>query len=114
MDDFRSNEDSITESIDGVRKDLIELGYENPVICPISAYFALLLKMKLNDEPFTEDEQDVFDLYKKKFSKAEYDLSRYSNETKMPKHLAEDELSAFGLKCGLYGLENIIYGGIER
>ena len=113
LDDFRSNEDSITESIDGVREDLIELGYENPVICPISAYFALLLKMKLNDEPFTEDEQDVFDLYKKKFSKAEYDLSRYSNGTTLLKPFVEDELSSFGLKCGLYGLENIIYGGIE-
>ena len=114
LDDFKSNEDSITASIEGVRKDLLQLGYENPVICPLSAYFALRLKMKQNGYLLTEDEQDTFDFYLNKFSKAEYDLSSFSDETKMPKHLAEDELSAFGLKCGLYCLENIIYGGIER
>lgn len=114
LDDFKSKEDSIAASIEGVRKDLLQLGYENPVICPLSAYFALQLKMKQNGELFTEDEQDAFDLYVKKFSKAEYDLSSFSDEITTPIRLLEDELSEFGLKCGLYGLENILYGGMEK
>ena len=114
LDDYKSKEDSITASIEGVRKDLIQLGYENPVICPLSAYFALLLKMKQNGELFTEDEQDTLDHYVKKFSKAEYDLSSFSDEITIPIQLPKDQLSAFGLKCGLYGLENILYGGMEK
>lgn len=105
LDDFKSNEDSITASIEGVRKDLLQLGYENPVICPLSAYFALRLKMKQNGYLLTEDEQDTFDFYLNKFSKAEYDLSSFSDEIAIPIRLLEYELSALGLKCGLCGLE---------
>ena len=58
LDNFNSKDDSIEESIEGVRKDLFALGYENPIICPISAYFALLVKKRLIGEALSEDEQD--------------------------------------------------------
>lgn len=114
LDDFKSADDSIAASINGVRNDLFQLGYEKPVICPLSAYFALLLKMKRNGETLSEDEQDAYDLYIKKFSKAEYDLSTYFNEAIEPIQLSEDELAVFALKCGLYDLENVLYGGMNK
>lgn len=49
LDEFRIAYDDIFMSINNVKKDLIIMGFENPVICPISAYFALLIKMKAND-----------------------------------------------------------------
>lgn len=114
LDNFRSAEDSISASIEGVRNDLLQLGYENPIICPLSAYFALLLKMKKNGDSLNEDEEDSYNLYVKKFSKAEYDLSISFDKIIISPQMLEDELSILALKCGLYGLENILYGGIEQ
>lgn len=111
LDEFKSTEDSITTSIESVQKDLHNLGYEHPVICPLSAYFALLLKMKQNGESLNADELDVYDLYIKKYSKSAYDLSSYYDEVTAPIRSLEDELSMFAIKCGLYGLEHILYGG---
>jgi len=66
LDDFKSAEDSIATSIAGVRKDLCGFGYNNPVICQISAYFALLIKLKMNGEQLDEEEQGMFGLFTKK------------------------------------------------
>jgi predicted GTPase len=77
LDNFRKTEDSIEVSIASVRNDLNRFGYENPVICPMSAYFALLIKMKQNGEPLDENEEDAYNFYVRKYSKPEYDLSRY-------------------------------------
>lgn len=110
LDDFKKQEDSIEESIEGVQNDLLGLGYEKPIICPISAYFAFLIKMKQNGEPLTEDENDEYELYAKKFSKPEYDLSHYYGQP-VTTNATEDELMALAIKCGFYGLEKILYGG---
>lgn len=113
LDDFKSTEDSIATSIAGIRNDLLQLGYEDPVIYPLSAYFALLLKLQQNGEPLSEDEQDMYDYYVKKFSRADYDLSPYSDTSAFPLQATEDERSALAAKCGLYGLETLLYGGSD-
>lgn len=107
LDAFRKSEDSISESLDGVRKDLENLGYENPLICPLSAYFGFLIKKKLKGEELDEDEQDEFDRYVRKFKKPEYDLSSY-----YPPHEdhRNDILTEMSIRCGLYGLEKILAG----
>lgn len=114
LDNFKSADDSIAASIEGVRNDLLHLGFEEPVICPLSAYFALLLKMKMYSEAMTEDEQDAYDYYVKKFSRAEYDLSVYLPKSSAQVQAAEDKQSALAVSSGLYGLEYILYGGNDR
>jgi signal recognition particle receptor subunit beta len=111
LDDFKHGEDSIASSIEGVKNDLLKFGFENPVVCPFSAYFALLLKMKHNGEMLTDDEQDVYDLYVKKFSKPEYDLSLYSGDVQNFEH--SNELTKMASICGLFRLENILFGGMN-
>jgi len=112
LDCFKISEDSISASIDGVKSDLQNIGFENPIICPLSAYFSYLLKMKQNNEVLSEDEQDVFDLYAKKFSKPEYNLSKYYSELcKKSNHDASQVMSSIS---GLDGLENILYEGMTK
>lgn len=112
LDNFKNKEDSIAASFVSIRNDLLQLGYENPALYPLSAYCALLVKMKLNGEVLTEDEEDDYRFYVKKFSKAEYDLSNYSREIALPMSSINDELLTLATKCGLYGLESILYGGM--
>lgn len=113
LDDYNKKDDSIEESIEGVRKDLFSLGYENPTICPISAYFALLVKKRLIGEALSEDEQDSFELFAKKFNKSDYDLSRFYPPGIGSVDGNGRELEEAAIKCGLYGLECILYRGVD-
>lgn len=109
LDDFKNIDDSVEESINGVKSDLNAMGYENPIICPISSYFAFLIKLKENGEQMSEDEIDAYNLYFKKFSKDEYDLSIYSST--IDNNTNETEQVKMGKRCGLYGLEQVLFGG---
>ncbi len=109
LDDFKSADDSIAESIEGVKNDLRAIGYEKPLICPLSSYFAFLIKLKANGERMTEDEDDAYNLYVRKFGKKEYDLSIYFNDVHTD--VGDSELIQMSKRCGLYGLEQILFGG---
>lgn len=105
LDDYRSNADDIGGSIEVLHKELIKLGFEKPIICPISAYFGLLLKMKLTGQKFTEDEQDEYIRLAKKFSRPQYDLSHYYEEVQCLDSDAEE--IKLCKKSGIYGLEKL-------
>lgn len=108
LDDYQDYADSIDESIRGLKNDLLEAGFEDPVVCPISAYFAYLLKLRITGQPLSEDEKDEYALYSKKFKRSSYDLSRYYKDAQC---LSDDpEEIALSKRVGLYGLEKIIYG----
>ena len=109
LDDYHDYSDSIEESINGFKEDLLEMGFENPVICPISAYFAYLLKMKMTGQDISEDESDEYALYAKKFKRSAYDLSHYYDGVECMSDDSEE--ISLSKRAGLYGLEKIIYGG---
>jgi GTPase Era involved in 16S rRNA processing len=111
LDRFKSAEDSIAASMDGVRVSLVKIGFKDPVICPMSAHFAFLLKIKQNNGKLSEDEQDTFDFYLKKFNKPENDLSIYYHKEFADKKTIRDELVKMSFLSGLFGLESILYGG---
>lgn len=110
LDSFNINNDNILDSIKGVEKDLVSLGFKNPIICPMSAYFALLIKMKLNGDKMTDDEIDEYYFYNKKFKRPAYDLSKYYKN--VYKEVGDSEIIEMSKKCGIYGLEKILFGGI--
>lgn len=109
LDDYHDFSDSIEESVHDFKEDLLKIGFENPVICPISAYFSYLLKMSITGQALSEDEKDEYDLYAKKFKRSTYDLSHYYEGVKCLS--TDSEEIALSKRVGLYGLEKIIYGG---
>lgn len=109
LDDYHDFSDSIEESVHDFKEELLKIGFENPVICPISAYFSYLLKMKMTGQDLSEDESDEYALYAKKFKRSAYDLSHYYDGAEcLP---TDSEEIALSKRAGLYGLEKIIYGG---
>lgn len=111
LDVFNTKEDSIDGSMAAVKEDLERIGFVNPIICPISAYFAFLIKQKKLGVQLSEDEQDEYDLYVKKFNKPIYDLSRFYPKYKIEPD--DDEATVLLKKCGFYGFEKTISGGIK-
>ena len=81
LDRYRIGEDSITETIDTLKKELTEIGFENPVVCPISAYAAFLSKQILFGEKMEEEELDELEFFARKFNLNAYDLPKYVNNS---------------------------------
>jgi GTPase len=113
IDTFNTDEDSIEESIEGIRSDLLEIGYTKPVICPLSARFALLLKRAQSGDALSENECEEFVLYSKQFSRPEYDLSHYYDLCEFPQ-TSESNYAKLAKKSGLEGIENILFGGLNE
>ena len=89
-----------------VRSDLAERGYQNPVICPVSAYFAGLIKQRMRGIELDDEEADDFARLSKKFRRPEFDLSPfYSFGQPQP---GEDELTELSKRCGIFQLESIL------
>lgn len=109
LDNYHDFSDSIEDSVRGFEKDLLDIGFEKPVICPISAYFSYLLKLKMTGQVLNDDEEDEYALYSKKFKRAAYDLSHYYEGVKCCD--TDLEILSLSKRVGLYGLEKIIYGG---
>lgn len=107
LDDYHSCSDSIEESIQRLREDLNNVGFENPTICPISAYFSYLLKLKISGQTLSDDEADEYAFFAKKFMRSSYDLSRFYIDCTITD--SDTEEMTLSKRSGLYGLENIIY-----
>ncbi len=109
VDDFHGNSDDISESINDLRKDLLKLGFESPIICPLSAFFGFLVKMKMTNQELSEDENDEHTIFAKKFGRPKYDLSVYYDGSQV--NADDNQEIKLYKQSGLYGLEKTIYGG---
>ncbi len=109
LDTFSKDEDNINEIISDAEKELLEMGFENPIICPLSAYAAILAKKMLWDE-FDDDEQIEYAINRKRFSDAEYDLSKYGDDVKVKSFSDNKKDQAIELlkKAGFINFENIL------
>ncbi len=111
LDDFKAADDNIDISLSRVKNDLAILGFDSPIICPMCAYFALLIKMKLYGDQLTDDELDDYALYIRKFNRPMHDLSKYYNGIQVEPD--DSEAVKMSKRCGLYGLEKVLFGGAQ-
>lgn len=73
LDNFKAKEDSVAKMIGDFRRNLIDIGFKNPFIIPISAQAALNLRLDNLDE----DDSDDRERFIGKFSTRYYDLPQY-------------------------------------
>jgi len=78
LDNFKSSVDSISEMIQDYMKELKTIGFKQPNIYPISAMYAYLLR---NTDKLDDEELDELERMKKRFTKAFYDLQKYTGES---------------------------------
>ena len=109
LDEYNTYEDDIEENLNSVRRCLEKFGFKNPVICPISAYFGLLIKKKMFDSEMSSEEWRDYRYLAEQFEDSEYDLSKCYPLSEM----VYDKNAILLQKCGIYGLEEILFGGIQ-
>lgn len=113
LDTFNCNEDSIKASIEDVGKDLTKVGCKKPIICPVSAQFAFLLKLKRSGCALNQKEKLIFDYFSEIFMMDDYDLSIYYKKQQRTKNRClpiKDYFTEMSNKCGLYGFEQALFG----
>lgn len=108
LDRYRK-EDSILDTLQQIKKDLEELGFKQPIICPISAYAAYLAKMKFFGEELNDDEIDELERFYRKLSKEEYQLNKYYPTGYQEVSVSEDKNQQLLLHSGILSLEKILY-----
>lgn len=108
FDRFRK-EDSVVETLDKVKKDLQEVGFSNPIVCPISAYAAYLAKMALFEEELNDDEKDELEGFYRKLRKEEYQFNTYFAEEYKNISVSNDKNEQLLLHSGILSLEKILY-----
>ena len=75
LDSFDSEKnDDISKCLEEVKKELIEYGYNNPIIMPIVANAAKLFKMVLKGQPLTQKEMSMFRNFFDLFFHEQFDL----------------------------------------
>lgn len=113
LDTFNSSEDSIKASIEDVGKDLTKVGCKRSIICPVSAQFAFLLKLKRSGCALNQKEKLIFDYFSEIFMMDDYDLSIYYKKQQRTKNRClpiKDYFTEMANKCGLYGFEQALFG----
>lgn len=110
LDQFRKKEDSIAETIKAVIADLINIGFKDPQVVPVSSYAAYLAKMSIFAETLDEDEQDEFERMSRKMRKPEYQLNAYYPEEIKAAVTMESDDKSYQLlfHSGILHLEKII------
>lgn len=111
LDRFREKEDSVSETLDTVVRDLSDIGFEDPYVVPVSSYAAYLAKLSICGESLDEDEQYEFNLMSRKLRKPEYQFNTYFPESIQSSiQLTEDdEKYQLLMHSGVLELENIVY-----
>lgn len=108
LDRFRK-EDSIQQTIEAVSRDLENIGFENPIICPVSAYAAYLAKMHMFKENLDEDEQDELERLYRKLNRDEYKFDTYYPQKYQIREEQEDKDYQLLLHSGILSLEKTLY-----
>ena len=61
LDSFRTGQDCIPDSLEKIREDVRKFGFEDAMVCPVSAYTGYLAKRAMYDGDLDEDEQEELD-----------------------------------------------------
>ena len=111
LDKFKEKEDSVSETLDKVENDLTEIGFEDPIVVPISSAAAYLAKISIFGETLDEDEQDEFDRMTRKLKKDEYQFDTYYPDFAKSAHNIDNTADKYQLllHSGILELENILY-----
>ncbi len=108
LDRYRKDEDSVQSTIEKVVEDLNKIGFDQPVVYPVSAYAGYLAKMSLYKEKLSEDEIDDLEYVKRKLKKEDFSYEQYYPDT-IEADVFGDEIKELLLHSGVLSLEKILY-----
>lgn len=111
LDEFRTDEDSVPEALKSVKVMLEDIGFQEPLVLPISARCGYLAKRKLYEDDLDRYEEMEFEFLCKSLNQTEYQFDTYYTGTVQTEDsaLADSDAYQLLLHSGILSLENILY-----
>jgi GTPase SAR1 family protein len=122
MDTCDLEDDSVEEIVNNVARYLRQMGFENPMVCPLSAKAGLLLKKLLIGYSMSKNDLSSCDSFISEFCLSEMDLSKYYpvvheaeifSSLKIKNQKEHVNLIQAYISTGLPGLEKLILSIVE-
>lgn len=108
LDNYRTDEDSIDSTVIHFSEHLKKIGFDNPIVCPVSAYAAVLAKKKMSGIEFNRSEDNWHNMFLDLFKEKEFNMKKYYDYEYGEGCNKEDKEKALLNECGLVGLEKIL------
>lgn len=123
MDTCDFEDDSVKEIVDNITNHLLSLGYENPIICPVSAKAGLLFKKVLSGNTLTANEEKMMKALYDLFQDPDYDLTgcykklpgeNFCFDSYKYTQISKEDMYQVYLKTGIPQFEEILYRFIKE
>lgn len=111
VDMYSPEDDDIDNCVEKLRNELVGLGFDNPVICPVSAQFGYLLKRKMSGDELSKRENRDYSLMLCSFEDAFYDMTRFYDD-KDSSDIEPYDMTMYK-KSGMYYLEKTLFSALE-
>ena len=118
MDSCDFEDDSVSEIVKNISEHLISIGFENPIICPMSAKAGMVFKQALKGIELSKNDKQACKTYVNMFSKEELALNTYYPVV-VSEHSANGQLGCLDessekvwkayVNTGLPGFERLLY-----
>ena len=103
LDNYRTDEDSIDSTVIHFSEHLKKIGFDNPIVCPVSAYAAVLAKKKMSGIEFNRSEDNWHNMFLDLFKEKEFNMKKYYDYEYGEGCNKEDKEKALLNECGLVG-----------
>lgn len=108
VDHYKKGMDSLEDTLEKERMDLLNMGFADPEIYPISAYAAYLGKLYIFGESLPEEEIEEMNDLKRRLKKEDFSYERFFSESAKPSINVDNTYEQLLLNSGILSLEEII------
>lgn len=113
MDSCDFEDDTTEEIVCNIKNHLCEIGFEDPIVCPMSAKAGVLLKKAVAGAELSDNDKKACKTFITQFTDENLQLGKYyANMTK--DHKADDLLWQAFVSTGLPGFEDLLYQYIRE
>lgn len=122
MDSCDFEDDSVSEIVENIKEHLETIGYDEPIICPISAKAGMLMKQVLLGRELSENDRKACQMYTGIFQAPELALGQYYPTVKkivIPNDISwlrveQEALWSAYVNTGLPGFEALLYNTVKE
>lgn len=114
MDSCDFEDDTTEEIVYNIKKHLSDIGFEDPIVCPMSAKAGILLKKAISGMELNENDKKACKAFVAQFNEDNLQLGMYYPQVEATVKVNDDSLWKAFVATGLLGFESLLYQYIRE
>lgn len=114
MDSCDFEDDTTEEIVYNIKKHLSDIGFEDPIVCPMSAKAGILLKKAISGMELNENDKKACKAFVAQFNEDNLQLGMYYPQVEATVKVNDDSLWKAFVATGLPGFESLLYQYIRE